>query len=293
MPESNTIHGRRLADLTSAAIEGAVEELLSPYRDDLAGDTAVVVPDVHYPYHPSTGLIANPDVVGAVVSEIESMARTDVLVACRSTPVVGTAATARILGYPRLAERLEVEVVDLDEADVSVRRITLRDGPVDVAVPRLLEDATVVVVPTLRTAAETGLALGLATLARAVSPDVVTDEAVSPAVALCEPAVSLLDASYTYLGEPRKSGFLLSSADVVGIDAAVAGAVGRTPSYLDTRTVRNWQTAGVVEGVTLDDIATGLPSGTDGPAGQPDRLMRAGYRLYARVTGDAVPPQFL
>lgn len=281
--------GRRLRDTSREAIKERVEELLAPYRDAVAGESVVVVPDVHYPFHPSTGLVTNPDVVAAVVDDLRTAAGADVFVGCRSASLVSTAATVRTLGYGRR----NIEVVDLDQADTACRRVELREGSMEAAVPRPFDEAAVVVVPTLRTDDDLGLALAMATLGRAVLPDATTAEEIWSAVSLCSPAVTLVDASYTYLGTPRASKFLLSSDDIVAIDAALSHVVGQTPSYLDGRAVRDLGATSGVDGFSLQEAGAELPTRQARTTGQPGSLMRAGYRLYARLSGDAVPPQFL
>lgn len=281
--------GRRLADTNQRALKESVAELLAPYRDAVAGSSIVVVPDVHYPFHPSTGLVTNPDVVAAVVDDLQSTAGGDVVVGCRSGSMLSTAASIRTLGYGRR----DIEVVDLDEVDTARRPVELHDGSMEADVPRPLVEDTVVVVPSLRTDDDLGLALAMPTLGRAVLPDATTAEEIWSAVTLCSPAVTLVDASYTYLGTPRASKFLLSGADIVAVDAAVASVVGQTPSYLDGRAVRDLGATSAVDGFSLQEAAAELPTRQAGPAGQPGSLMRTGYRLYARLSGDAIPPQFL
>lgn len=289
MTDSAAMSGRRLRDTSREAIEESVEELLAPHRDTVTGKSVVVVPDVHYPFHPSTGLVTNPDVVAAVVDDLRTAAGADVVVGCRSASMVSTAATVRTLGYGRR----NIAVVDLDEVDTVRRQVELRDGTMDAVIPRPLDDATVVVVPTIRTDDDLGLALAMATLGRAVLPDAATAEDIWAAVTFCSPAVALVDASYTYLGTPRASKFLLSGADIVTVDAAVADMAGQTPSYLDGRAVRDLGATSAVDGFSLEEVAAALPTRPARSTGQPGSLMRAGYRLYARLSGDAVPPQFL
>lgn len=293
MQPSTAITGRRLTETTPATIQAAVGTLLAPHRDALAGESVLVVPDVHYPYHPSTGLVSHPDVVAAVVAEVRKVAGPDVAVGCRSSPVVETDTALRILGYHRLAEQRDLQVVQLDAVDAVPRQASLHDGEVPVSLPRPLDEAAVVVVPTLRTDPETGVALGMATLARTIDPDATTPEEVWAAVTLCSPAVTLLDGSYTYLDEPRRSEFLLAGSDIVAVDAAVARAVGRSPSYLDERAIRDMGAAYEVEGLSLDAATGDLPTSAGRRSGGPDRLMRTAYRWYARLAGDGVPPQFL
>lgn len=288
MIESTTLISRRLADTSPDAVRDAVEGVIEPAVDGIGRDSVVVVPDVHYPYHPSTGLVSHPAVVSGIATALSMHVEGDVVVGCRSGPQVSTETTLSLLGY----RRLDVELVDLDDVEMVTRRASVPNGAQEVAVPRPLVDATVVVVPTLRTDPDTGLALGMATLARAVRPDGATAEEIWAVGSLCSPRMTVVDASYSYLGRPRSTGFLLAGDDVVAVDSAVAGATDRSPTYLDGRAVRELNASHAVEGLALEtdvDLSTEpTPS-----VGQPGGLMRTAYRLYAGLAGDCVPPQFL
>lgn len=289
MTDSTSMSGRRLHDTSPRAIKESVEELLTPHRDAVADKSVVVVPDVHYPFHPSTGLVTNPDVVTAIVDVLRTSAGADVVVGCRSGAMLSTSAAVRTLGY----DRRSIDVVDLDQADTAERRIELHEGSREATIPRPLDEATVVVAPTLRTDDDLGLALAMATLGRAVLPDATTAKEIWAGITLCSPAVTLVDASYTFLGTPRASKFLLSGGDIVAVDAAVANMAGQTPSYLDGRAVRDLGATSAVDGFPLQEAAAELPTRTARTSGQAGSLMQTGYRLYARFSGDAVPPQFL
>lgn len=293
MDDSKTLAGYRLSDDTREEITAGVESLLARHQEALVGESLMVIPDAHYPYHPTTGLVTNPAVVDATVAELQSLWQTEVAIGCRSSSAINTDAAARILGYSRLADRLDVEVVDLDAAETTRRQVRLPTGSVTVDVPAPMADATVVTVPTLRTAAELGFAAGMVTFARAGLGDEPSADQIWAVVGLCESAVTILDGTYTYPGEPRATAFLLSGDDVVAMDAALASALGRRPSYLSSETVRDSNDATTIEGLSLPAVLGDVAAdGTHG-TGEPGRLMRMGYRLYARLSGDAVPPQLL
>lgn len=293
MAGSERITGRWLNDTAAEGVDDTVSRLLEPHRERFAGESIVVIPDVHYPYHPSTGLVTDPDVVGAVVSTVKRTPETEVVIGCRSAPVVATEATVRALGYHRLAGRLDVDVVDLEEGDAVERALPLGDGTVTVDVPRAIDDAAVIVVPTLRTDPAFGLALGMPTLARAIVPDLSSVDGLWEVADRYSPITTLLDASFTFLGEPRASRFLLASDDLVTLDAAVGGAVERSPTYLDTRALRGVGTVESVEGFSLEAATADLPDGASTGPGGPGRFLRTAYRWYARLARDAVPPALL
>lgn len=292
MFNTSHLYARALADNRRPTVEAAVQALLSNYRDELVYGRVLLVPDLHYPYHSSTGLVTNPTVVEALVDAIGEFRNTEVAIGFRAGPQVSSAAAARVLGYHRLADRHGVDCIDLGSTGTTRRRLKQPDGPVALDIPDPLEEASVVTVPTLRSTSTGELAGGMTTMATAVQPDDPTPEEVWAAVGLCEPTASLLDATITYTGEARTPGYLLAGGDVVAVDAIAADAVGHRPTAVDGETVRDAVDACTVEGTPPREALGNLPSGAI-EAETNSEAMAAGYRLYARLSGDAVPPQFV
>lgn len=289
-----TVHGAKLTDLSAESLRAAAESLLDRYDVAPGGDGRVVLlPDAHYPFHPSTGLVTNPEFVRAVADVLADRSDVDVGVACPSTEWIDAERATRFLGYDRLTEETDVDAIDLDSADRRSRTVHLTRESVTIDVPGPLAEGAVVPVPTLRHDAEFGVAAGMVTLGRAVvaSP---SPEEIRAAVREIDPVATLLDGSYTYTGEPRKSRFVMGAENVVAVENLAALLVGADPEgapHLDSyEGESNRPTA--VEGVSAREIAASLPRKEPRRAGD-DRAMRLGYKLYAAVSGDNTPPQYL
>lgn len=281
--------GAELAALDTASVRRGVASLLEPSIEGLSStEDLLVVPDVHYPFHPSTGMVTNPDVLEATLRELT--ARVDpagIAVGCAGSRWLDAETTARHLRVDALTDRVGVDLLNLDAAD---RREPVDGRGVSVDVPAPLLDRTVVVVPSLRYPHGESALTAAATLARSVGDDSTGDE-VAAAVAACDPLAVLLDGTYTYSGEPRKTRVLLAGERVAAVDRAVAAVLDLDADapYLHEGDAPTG-TLGV-DGLSLASVAESLPrTGVERP-GSDGGIMERGYRLYAAISGDLTPPQ--
>jgi len=97
-----------------AALESPVRDVLEPSLETLAAaDRLTLVPDAHYPFHPSSGMVTDPAVIGSIVSRLERRTDADIAVAGASDDErISVARTAEYLGYASLLERFGAEFVD-------------------------------------------------------------------------------------------------------------------------------------------------------------------------------------
>ncbi|MFC7165279.1 hypothetical protein [Halospeciosus flavus] len=277
---SPAVHVRRVPDLETESLASATDALVDALDTDLAGDSdaverVLVVPDVHHPYHPSTGVVTNPAVLDVLLGRLFD--------AGHSVRVgVTDADAARYLGVDAVARDRDVDVVALADAECVTREA--------VQVPEPLVEDAVVALPTLRRdeagAGEHPAGVGaLCTSAVAAGGPALP---ASTAKSLVSPAVSFLDATYTPGTTPRESRGLLASADAGALDAVAADLLGvSSPESASTASSVDPAVHGAALASLRRDVADGVPE-----AAEPNDLLAAGYRLYARIVGDAVPPQF-
>jgi hypothetical protein len=110
---------------------------------------------------------------------------------------------------------------------------------------------------------------------------------------VAEPRLSVLDGSYVFAGRPHRGGFVAAGTDAVGVDRLGAWLLGLDPGDVPELSVHGWSGAyEYVEGLSADALANELPNDGPPPSDDPGLLER-GYRLYARISGDLVPPQAL
>lgn len=294
--------GTRLDDCGGQSVDVSVRDVCSMFRRTFARtDTVVVVPDAFYPYHESTGLVTNLDVVEAVSTEIAAQVD-DVLV----LPAVGnptaTGTVLDLLGYDTLGEPSNVTVRPLPACQTVQRRLRLPGGhtapkTVEVDLPRVLVDSPVVTVPTLRNSPGDVLAGSMRTLELLVDqPGTTPDQRWRSAAAitdLVDPDLSVLDGTYVYAGRPHRGRFVAAGSDPVAVDAL--GAFLLEAGRRDVPELREHGWEGgykYVDGFSSDALRQQLPN-EDPPTPDEEGLMEKGYRLYARLSGDVLPPQVL
>ncbi|OIB57175.1 DUF362 domain-containing protein [Natrialba sp. SSL1] len=309
-------------DARLSALESPVGEALGPVLESVADepDRITIVPDAHYPFHPSTGMVTDPAVVGAVLDHLSWRTDADLAVAGVSTECMPFERTAEYLGYPDLCERTGADLVDLasdgDDGDTTRQVFPVDDRSVAVSVPERLREDTVLVLPSLRPTDEGAVAGGMRTLGRfadAVAEPAPTAVAATRAI---EPASCLLDATTAYGDEPYAANALFAGptpvVDALGAslfgtgfdDRAVALApdatesvTGVEPGSGSTPQIRVEPVGRAATESTddfeaqLDTLRARLEGGALPPSDDTHPAVSIAYRLYAAVGGDAVPPQ--
>lgn len=285
-----------LEDLSVVGLREPLSSLIRPFHARIQDASRVLVlPDVAYPFHPSTGMVTNPTVVEALVTALRVVVPNGRIgVALAGSEHAEARRSGRYLGYRTLVDRLGAEYVDLEGADCVSATARVRGTPRTVAVPRVLAECTLVNVPTLRTDRERGLVAGMANLARAAdAPDPTPEDVVAVTRAL-DPAVTMLDGTYTHTGAPHRSGFLLAAGDATSLDRVAARLLGRGPDEIPhLRADDDGEPVDPTVRRSVEAVRSALPNETPPAPFAPGPAMRLGYRTYARITGDAVPPQFL
>lgn len=285
------VHGTRLPTCEPDAVGEGVAEVLTDADAECSG-TVVLVPDLHYPYHPSTGTVTNPDTVSALVDHLlGSVAGVDgVEIARAATAWSDDASCATFLGYDRLVERSDVEYFDPDAGPQVSRTVSLGDQETVVTAPERLLDSSLVV-PALRRREEPTLAGCFDRLAATALGRDPTAFEVDSFAAAADPIGAVLDATYSYVGAPRRTRALLASADPLEVERIAAYLLGLDRGALP-RGAADDERPARVRGLDVHELADELPDESVSE-GSPSGLMKSGYRLYTRVTGDQLPPQLM
>ncbi|THE63089.1 DUF362 domain-containing protein [Salinadaptatus halalkaliphilus] len=294
-----------------ATLETPLSSLLTSELDITPGTNALadadritLVPDAHYPYHPSSGVVTDPAVVGATVAILERRIDGEVVVAGRSDDTISFERTAEYLGYESLLERFDADPVDLASEGHTDTRVTVGDDTVSTLVPSRLTRSTVVTMPSLRPTETGRVAGGLRTLAAMLEDgtdetDASADSRALGAARAIDPALSVLDATTVYAGEPYAANTLFAGP-AAAVDAVGTSLLERSfeaddvvrRAFDDDRPSITVTPVGVdPESFDLESLRAALPTGGLPPADDTPAPVTAAYRLYAAVSGDVVPPQ--
>lgn len=278
-----TVHGLRLSDLEEATCRSAADTLVE--RVGIDGTEGVtIVADAHYPYHPTTGMVTNPVVVSALATVLSEHADGgDVTVCLAGGGEVDPARVGRMLGYDRRTVATPDVSLDGVHAD--------SPGTLGAArVPDALLDAPVVVVPSGRVDHETGIAGALTTLTRAAGGDPSRTGDVRTVARTVDPVAAVVDATYTFTGDPYRASALLAGPDVEAIDRILTSLLSVDPDAVSFGNSLEGTEMPSVRGIDLDTLRQKLPDGEPPNPDGPSPLVRAGYRLYTAVSGDIYPP---
>lgn len=239
-------------------------------------ERVVLLPDATYPHHPSTGMVANPAVVEWFASGLErytSLTAVDISVLCATSGEVSPETVASLLGYDEIASARGIELLHAGSPEVSKR---IREGAlVTVLTPRF-SSPTGEPVTHARFVGELDGFDGLAGASRFDGFDGV--DGLDPAELRRSVAFSLLDATYLNCGHSYRADRVFLSRDPFSIDGAISTLLGteETTSF---------------DGAELRRIRSELDVQAPTDAGAADTAMELGYRLYAKMSGDVIPPQ--
>ena len=288
-------------DRRLTTLESPVRAVLEPYVSSLtAADRITLVPDAHYPFHPSSGMVTDPAVVGSIAGRLETWTDADVAIAGASDERIAFDRTAAYLDYPGIAERFDVDLVDLADGDRRNTVVTVGEEQVSISVPDRLVESTVVVVPTLRPTEAGPVAGGIRALGRLVSSVADTAPTAVAAAQAVQPALSVLDATTVYGGEPAAADALFAGpmpqVDAIGsslLERSIeADPVLRETLGADEPSISLESAADDPDfDVDLTALRRRLPDGELPPRDDTHPVVTTAYRLYAAVAGDAVPPQ--
>ncbi|MFC4541767.1 hypothetical protein ACFO5R_07485 [Halosolutus amylolyticus] len=280
-------------DARMAALETPIRRLLEPRTASLAdADRITLVPDAHYPFHPSSGVVTDPAVIGALVAYLERETSAAIAVA-GSSEYVSAERTGEYLGYDDVLERFDASLFDPADAPRNDETVRLGDQPVALAVPDRLASGSVIPVPALRPTRDGPIAGGMRTLARHVDCSIDGGVAGAAAAAVVDPELAVLDATIAYAGEPYAAETLFAGP-TAAVDAVGARLLDR--SLADDEALEYGLGAGDPDGIRVDGVDVAAlrdrcPSGELPPPTDPHPAVSIAYRTYAAVSGDGVPPQ--
>ncbi|WP_254764787.1 DUF362 domain-containing protein [Natrinema marinum] len=277
-----------------AALETPVRELLGPDIESLAAaDRITLVPDAHYPFHPSTGTVTDPAVVGSLVAHLERETDADIAVAGASDDRIAFGRTAAYLGYASLLEQFDADLVDLANGSRTEHVDTVDGRPTALSVPDRLAESAVVVVPSLRPTEAGPVAGAMRTLAGVVDRDGDPDRTPVAVTRAVSPDLAVLDATTAYDGDPVSANALFAGF-APAVDAVATSLLGRSPeadAALETTRGPEAEPVTVAGDVDFDRLRARIGDGDLPPADETHPAVSAAYRVYAAVAGDAVPPQ--
>lgn len=252
-----------VAYLTDTTIPDSSEKgALSSYLETLNEiESAILLPDMTYPDHPSTGMVTDPEVVSILISGLikhTAAEPADVEIFCATSGELSPETTASLLGYESVA------------ADLGINLGYATEGS---SLTKLIDDHPVITVLSPRFSMRNQEPIThnsfFAELAQ---------EGADVSGHGVDVRGSVLDAKYLHCGHSFKADRILVSQDYSSIDGAVSMLLGNdgTTKFDDGE---------------LKRIGSKLDVEAPSTSRIGDRAMEMGYRVYSKMSGDVIPPQ--
>lgn len=291
-----TVHGRAFEPCSIEQLERYIDELLSVIRSQIPDvESLLVLPTANYPYHPSTGLVTHPDVAVTVAKSLSRvLASAQVSIGITGSSWSTADQVGGFLGYPELLEHSEIDLVHLDDVETRERVTDTGNAERTFEVPKVLEERAVLNVPTLYRSSRIGMMAGMGNLTLGLTTDA-DSETVIAASSIIDPVLTLLDGTYVYCGTPSRPSFLLSSHDQQALDQVGRALLGLDHDAVPYLGQRSRDPASLLDGIRLESVRSDIRHGHSAidERGDESDLMARGYRLYARLSGDVLPPKFV
>jgi uncharacterized protein (DUF362 family) len=223
-------------DTLTEAIESSINLINFSFEGTI--DKIVIKPNMCYYYHPSTGMVTDPWFVGVLIDVL----RRNFGKSCKIAVVESDATAMKcryvfgMLGYDRLAEEKNVELVNLSETESRIIDVEVDDEHFQFHVPELFYESDLLVnVPKLKYMREVKVTCALKNIfgcnayARKFEYHRALNEAVVGINKVIRTGLVVVDGLIVNGKYTRRLGLVMSSEDPVAVDAAASNLMGINP----------------------------------------------------------------
>lgn len=221
----------------------------------------VILPDMVYPFHPSTGMIADPNVIEWLVNTLKEkteLSSNDISILCATSGEVPPGKVASLLGYDDLSSDHGIELIEArDDPEVTDQ---IRDRPIaTVLSPRFSVN-------------------GQGPISHSKFLNELDQITSSRTVFNDQICFSVLDGIFLNCGHSYRADRVFLSKDSASIDGLISTLLGSSKvTYFDEREIQR--------------IVSNLHVSQSSDSDLPEKMMQFGYRIYAKASGDLIPPQ--
>jgi len=306
-----TVSVSRTSTIDAAGVRDAVFRALDMIGFEPPGPAATVAikPNLRFYWDYSTGETTDPRVVASVIDYVRERwnARARIAVVEADASAMRTRHAFPMLHYDRLAAEKGVELVNLSDGEVCEREVTVGKRKFTLPLPRLLFDTDLFInCPKFKVGPyASGNALhitcclknlfGCIAKPRKVGWHPHINEVIVGLHKLIPPHLNVVDGIVALGQRPIRLGIVLAGRDAVAVDSVVARIMRYRPSSV--KQVRLGQREGVGSARDVDVVGEDVKALSKlFPSRSPlaFKLAWTGQlsmlRLYAKLSGDAVPP---
>jgi uncharacterized protein (DUF362 family) len=293
---------------TQNAVDEAVFRALDTLYNDVNDKTGSVVikPNLCYYWDYSTGETTDPKVVSAVIDWVRRRIGKSVhiYVAEADASAMRTKYAFRILGYEKLCQEKNVELINLSVGEIVSRDAVVAGKEIVLPVNKILLDADLMIsVPTMKYNRTVGFTCALKNMFGAIAKPrkyVYHKELHRVIVGINKiitTDIVLVDGMIAAGKTPKKMGVIITGDDALATDVVVAEAMGYKPHRIPYLKLAMKERVGNIDSInlianptTLDEIKREYPA--------PNYLLQRLLwklelkllRTYAKLVGDVIPP---
>jgi uncharacterized protein (DUF362 family) len=308
---STTVSAARTTAIDQGGVRDAVFRALDLIGFEPPGpvETVALKPNLRFYWDYSTGETTDPRVVAAVIDYVRERwnPKARIAVVEADASAMRTRHAFPILHYDRLAAEKDVELVNLSAGETCEREVTVGRRKFTLPLPRMLFDTDLFInCPKLKVGPYAGgnalhITCALKNLFGCISkprkvgwhPQI--NEVIVGLHKLIPPHLNVVDGIVALGQRPVRLGLVLAGCDAVAVDSVVARIMRYRPSSVKQIRLAQREGVGSARNITVvgEDV-TAMSRLFPSRSPLAFKLTWTGQlsmlRLYAKLSGDAVPP---
>lgn len=265
--------------------------------------SVIIKPNLCYYWQAATGYTTDPRIVAAVIDYIRETCgeSVQIRVAEADATAMRTKHAFLMLGYEKLARQKGIELLNLSTEASETRTVTVGNHELKFAVPKSLLEANLVInIPKLKTMRDVLFTCAMKNMFGSIATPKkiqyhpVLNEAIVGINKILGPHLTIVDGLVASGRFPVRLGLIMGSADAFSVDWVAASIMGYDPSGIKFLKLAVKEKLGDPQGLKVvgeeaqtfkklfpHQSALSLRSWT---------FQLRLLRLYARITGDVIPP---
>jgi len=285
-------------------VERAIDRLDFDFRDDI--QNVVIKPNLCYYWNYSTGETTDPRVVSAVIDYVRDKVGNDasIAVAEADASAMKTKYSFRVLGYDKLCQAKKVKLENLSEGNIVDVKIDVSGKEIVLPINEILLNADLIVnVPKLKTHNFVGFTCSLKNMFGAISKPrkYSYHEMISHVIVgvnkIVRSDIIVVDGIVCRGSHPKKLGAIITGDDSLATDFIAAKIAGFNPKRIQHLTMAKNEKIGHINNieliedyVKLKEIKKNFPSRKYSIHKFSWKMQLRMLKMYARLTGDVIPP---
>lgn len=288
------------------SLKNSISEALSmiEFKLDHQVNSVVIKPNLCYYWNSSTGYTTDPAIVATVIDYLreEYGKRVVIKIAEADASAMRTKYAFPVLGYKKLSEEQNVELVNLSEDELIDKSVSVNNQILSFKVPQSLLKADLFInIPKLKVMRATKITcamkniFGCIGLPRKVKYHPVLNEAIVGINKILRPHLTIVD-GVTALGQhPIRLNLIIAGIDPFSVDWIASQIMGYTPSKVRFLQLAIKEKIGSKNGIiamgeNVKDFQKIFPKPSVRSSDFSWKVQFWLLKTYSRIAGDIIPP---